>query len=248
MRPSPREGPILEVSDLSVVIGGERVLSHVSFSLSAASITAIVGPNGSGKTTLLRALLGLIPHEGRVAWAPGTTLGYVPQRFAVPPTMPITVAEFFLLKSNAFWRPEADFMTHLPHELELVGLPSTVLNKPLGVLSSGQVQRLMVAWAMVGHPDALLFDEPTASVDLGFSETIYSIMHRVRETRGTTILFVSHDLNVVWKHASRALCLNRRLVCEGAPQEVLTTASLKQLFGEVAMVRPPCEERPTPEA
>ncbi|MNY21230.1 Zinc import ATP-binding protein ZnuC [compost metagenome] len=93
----------------------------------------------------------------------------------------------------------------------------------------------MVSWAMVGHPDVLLFDEPTASVDLGFSETIYAIMHRLSETRRTTILFVSHDMNVVSRHASKVLCINRRLACQGPPQEVLTPASLQLVFGDVAL-------------
>lgn len=229
--------PILQVEDLSVVLDHEALLSHVTFSLERARITAVVGPNGSGKTTLLRALLGLIPYEGRIAWAPGVTLGYVPQRFSVPAALPLTVTEFFLLKSKRFWRPAPSFREHLPHELALVGLPSSMLERSLGSLSSGQVQRLLVAWAMIGHPEVLLLDEPTASVDVGFSETLYALMHRMTEERETTILFVSHDLNVVSRHASQVLCLNRRLVCQGSPQEVLTPASLRSIFGDVVLHR-----------
>ena len=233
--PSPRSASILEVNDLAVVLGGETVLDHVSFTIETAGITAIVGPNGSGKTTLLRALLGLIPHEGRITWSPGVTLGYVPQRFSVPVTTPISVREFFLLKSKRFWRPSKAFVEHLPHELDLVGLPRSVLDQPLGTLSGGQIQRLLVSWAMIEHPDVLLFDEPTAAVDMGFSDTIYAIMQRLAKERGTTILVVSHDLNVVWHHATTVLCLNRKLVCQGPPHEVLTPATIQQLFGDVAL-------------
>ena len=166
-------------------------------------------------------------------------MGYVPQRFAVPPSLPLTVTEFFLLKSGRLWRPDLAFIKHLPHELELMGLPLSVLDRPLGSLSSGQLQRLMVSWAMVTHPAVLIFDEPTAAVDVGFSDTIYQIMHRLIHERGTTILLVSHDLNVVWTHASQVLCINRSLVCQGPPQEVLTPEALRQLFGEVGWYHHP---------
>lgn len=228
---------ILEVQDISVTIGNVPVIQHVSFTLQRGEITAIVGPNGSGKTTLLRALLGLVPYEGSIVWQPAITFGYVPQRFSIPATAPITAGEFFLLKSERFWMPRKDFLDHLPHELDLVGLDQTVLGKPLGHLSSGQLQRLLVAWAMLNHPDMLLFDEPTAAVDIGFTETIYAIMRRLTEERGTTILLISHDLNVVYRYAANVLCLNRQLLCHGPPAQALTPLELKRLFGDVAFYR-----------
>lgn len=228
---------ILEVKDVSVVLGGEPVLDRVSFTLHRGEITTIVGPNGSGKTTLLRALLGLVPYEGEIAWQSGVSVGYVPQRFSIPASTPITVTEFFLLKSERFWMPRREFLRHFTHELDLVGLGQDVLTRPLGRLSSGQLQRLLVAWAMLNHPDVLLLDEPTAAVDIGFTETMYAIMRRLAEDRGTAILLISHDLHVVFRYAANVLCLNRKLLCQGPPTEVLTPQELKRLFGEAALYR-----------
>jgi zinc transport system ATP-binding protein len=228
-------GTVLEAQDVSVAFGGETVLENVSFTLKRGELATVLGPNGSGKTTLFRALLGLVPCTGKVTWRPGIAVGYVPQRFLVDASMPITVTEFFLLKSNRFWLPKRDFLAHLTHELDLVGLDSSVLERPLGRLSSGQLQRLLVAWAMIDHPDVLLFDEPAAAIDIGFAETIYQVMHRLTEERGTAILLISHDLHVVVRYAANVLCLNRRLLCHGPPTEVLTPAELKRLFGEVAV-------------
>ncbi len=228
---------ILEVKDVSVTLGGEPVLERVSFTLHRGEVTTIVGPNGSGKTTLLRAVLGLVPYDGEITWQPGVAIGYVPQRFSIPASTPITATEFFLLKSERFWLPRKEFLGHLTHELDLVGLDQDVLTRPLGRLSSGQLQRLLVAWAMLNHPDVLLLDEPTAAVDIGFTETMYAIMRRLTEERGTAILLISHDLNVVFRYAANVLCLNRKLLCQGPPAEVLTPQELKRLFGEAAPYR-----------
>lgn len=224
---------ILEVKGLSVVLDTDPIVEEISFKLHRQETVAIIGPNGAGKTTLLRALLGLVRYKGEVEWRGGANVGYVPQRFSMQPTMPITVREFFLLKSPRFWTPKSEFITHLPHEMKLVGMDVSILDKPLGELSSGQLQRLLVSWALVGHPNVLLFDEPTAGVDVGFGETIYGIMDRVKRERGTAILLISHDLNVVYRHADQVLCINRRLLCQGSPTQVLTTEELTRLYGEV---------------
>jgi len=228
---------VLEVDNLSVVLDTEPIVEGISFKLHRQETVAIIGPNGAGKTTLLRALLGLVGYKGEVGWGGGVKVGYVPQRFALQATMPITVREFFLLKSPRFWTPKSEFITHLPHEMKLVGMDVSILDKPLGELSSGQLQRLLVSWALVGHPNVLLFDEPTAGVDVGFGETIYGIMDRVKRERGTAILLISHDLNVVYRHADHVLCINRRLLCQGSPTQVLTTEELTRLYGEVGFYR-----------
>lgn len=108
---------------------------------------------------------------------------------------------------------------------------------PLPRLSSGQLQRLLIAWAMINHPDALLFDEPTAAVDAGFAENVYAIMRRLANERRTAILLISHDLHVVFRYAGNVLCLNRQVLCQGPPADVLTMTELKRLFGDVAVYR-----------
>jgi zinc transport system ATP-binding protein len=223
---------ILTVINLSVVLDGVQILRDISFTLKHGEALAVIGPNGAGKTILFRALLGLLPYTGIVSWRPGAKIGYVPQRFSVDRSAPITVMEFFLLQSPRFWRPRAEFVSHLNHELTLMGLDGNVLRKNLGELSGGETQRLLIAWALLQHPDVLMLDEPTAGVDAGFEETVYAILRRLQEERGATLLLISHDLSVVYRYAQRVLCLNKSIVCQGPPVEALNAAALTALFGE----------------
>lgn len=222
---------ILSVNNLSVSFEREAVLRGISFSVKKGEALAIIGPNGAGKTVLFRALLGLVSYAGTMQWADGVRIGYVPQKFSVERGAPLTVKEFFLLQAPRFWMPQKEFLLHLEHELRLVGLDPEILQKPVGELSGGQLQRLLVSWAMVRHPDVLLFDEPTAGIDAGFEETIYHLIHRVQNERGTAVLLISHDLNFVYRHAKQVLCLNKDMVCHGSPREVLKPEELARLFG-----------------
>ncbi|HWE50688.1 MAG TPA: metal ABC transporter ATP-binding protein [Bryobacteraceae bacterium] len=227
----------LTVTNLSVELDGIEILRDISFTLKQGEALAVIGPNGAGKTVLFRALLGLLPHTGTVTWRPDTRIGYVPQRFAVDPSAPITVMEFFLLQSPHFWRPGAAFDNHLDHELTLVGLDRSILRKNVGELSGGQTQRLLIAWAMLQHPEVLLLDEPTAAVDMGFEDTIHALIHRVQTERGTAILLISHDLSVVYQYAQSVLCLNKTMVCHGSPVEILNTEALAGLYGPTGYYR-----------
>jgi zinc transport system ATP-binding protein len=223
---------ILEVRDCAVVLDGQRLLSGVSFTVRKGEALAVIGPNGAGKTLLFKALLGLVPYSGTITWRPDLRIGYVPQKFPVDKTMPLTVREFFLLKSKRLWFPDQTFLDHLSHELSLVGLSQEVLERPVGELSGGQLQRLLIGWAMVDHPEVMLFDEPTAGIDVGFEETVYQLLQRLQKERGTTILLISHELNIVYRYADQVLCLNREMLCHGKPREVLHPQDLARLFGE----------------
>lgn len=222
---------ILEVNNVSVTLDSERVLNDISFSVKRGETLAIIGPNGAGKTMLFRALLGLIPHKGTISWAKNISIGYVPQKFQIEKGMPLSVKEFFLLQTHRFWLPQKSFIDHLEHELGLVGLSKDILQKPIGDLSGGQLQRLLISWAMLSHPDVLLFDEPTAGIDVGFEETIYNLIHRMQDELGTTVLLISHDLNIVYRYAESVLCINKKMVCRGLPQEVLNPKELAELYG-----------------
>lgn len=222
---------ILDVHNVSVTLDAESVLHDISFSVKRGEALAIIGPNGSGKTTLFRALLGLVPYDGTISWAKPVKIGYVPQKLPIEKWIPLSVEEFFLLHADRFWITQKSFVNHLEHELDLVGLPKEILHKPIGELSGGQFQRLLVSWAMLNHPDVLLFDEPTAGIDIGFEETIYNLMHRMQDELGTTIILISHDLNIVYRYAQAVLCINKKMVCHGPPQEVLNPKELAELYG-----------------
>jgi zinc transport system ATP-binding protein len=223
---------ILNVDRLGVTLDEVEVLRDVSFHLNQGEAVAVIGPNGAGKTVMFRALLGLLPHTGTVVWKPGIKIGYVPQRFTVDRSAPITVMEFFLLESHRFWRPRSSFISLVDEELKLVGLNNTILKKTLGELSGGQTQRVLIAWALLGHPDVLLLDEPTAGVDMGFEHSIYELLHKIQTERGTALLLISHDLNVVYRYAQHVVCLNRTIVCQGRPAETLNADALSALYGE----------------
>ena len=144
---------VLEVKDLSVTIDNEALLRDISFGVKRGEALAIIGPNGAGKTMLFRALLGLIPYSGGVHWKEGIKIGYVPQKFTIDTLTPLSVEEFFLLKSGRFWFPRKAFLDHIHHELDMVGLPPAILRKSIGEISGGELQRVLISWAMTNHPE-----------------------------------------------------------------------------------------------
>ena len=222
---------ILQVRDLSITIDGNNILNNISFSVKKGEALAIIGPNGAGKTMLLRALLGVVPHQGTIQWSSGAHIAYIPQKFVIDKTIPATTLEFFLLQSGNFWMPDKTTVDHLNHELELVGLDATILRQPISELSGGQFQRVLIAWSMLNHPDALLFDEPTSGIDVGAEETIYNIIHKLQDERGTTVILISHDLNIIYRYAQTVVCLNKTMICAGEPIEVLTPSELSKIYG-----------------
>jgi zinc transport system ATP-binding protein len=214
---------ILRVSDLNVSFDGELVIEGLSFGVRRGEILTILGPNGAGKTVLLRTLLGTVPHRGSIDWRKGTRIGYVPQRLPYIRDIPLSVEDFFTLKHGAG--------TGTAEKLSAVGLHADVARARMGTLSSGQFQRVLIAWALAGDPHVLLFDEPTTGVDVGGEETVYALLSRVHRERNLAMLLVTHDLAVVNKLSSTVLCLNRQPICHGPPIEVLTPESLQRLYG-----------------
>src|SRR3989344_3309826 len=138
---------VLRVENLSVSFDKETILDNISFAVNKNDAVAIIGPNGAGKTVLFRALLGLVPYRGSIVWESGVRIGYVPQKFSVHHEVPMTVKEFFLLQRRNFWYPDKETLNHLNHELALVGLSESILQRPIVELSGGQLQRILVAWA-----------------------------------------------------------------------------------------------------
>jgi zinc transport system ATP-binding protein len=214
---------ILKVSDLNVTIDDQRVIEKLSFTVKRGDILTILGPNGAGKTVLLRTLLGALPHEGMIEWQKGVRIGYVPQRLPYIKDIPMSVEDFMALKKN----PE----TGSREILRAVGLSGDFAKQRMGDLSSGQFQRILIAWGLVGGPQVLLFDEPTTGIDISGEETVYSLLARLHEERKLTMLIITHDLAVVFKLSSNVLCMNKQPVCYGPPLEVLTPESLQRLYG-----------------
>jgi len=217
---------LLDVSHLTVELAGHKIIADLSFQVLPGDTLAIIGPNGAGKTVLFKALLGLLPYSGQISWPKEIRIGYVPQRLYVESDLPLTTAEFFHLKNAK--NPE------IHRVMAAVGFtdPHEILNSKLGVLSGGQLQRILIAWALVGHPQVLLFDEPTTGVDLSAEESIYSLLNKLQHQENLTLLLISHELQVVYKYATNVLCLNKEGLCFGPPKKALTQEALNKLFGE----------------
>lgn len=224
--------PMLSVKNLSVRFGLATVLDGLSFDVDKGEVVVIIGPNGAGKTVLFRALLGLLPHEGEVSWPERVKIGYVPQKLAVERDLPLTVMEFLKFKDASdeeiyeALREVGFLQSHDEHHWK-----HHLLSAKLGQISGGEFQRVLIAYALIHHPDILLFDEPTAGVDIGGEETIYSFLEKLHRKYKTTILLITHDLHVVYRYANKVLCLNRQKAHYGSPKETLTPSMLENLYG-----------------
>ncbi len=215
--------PLIAAEDLSVVLAGAPIVDHVSARVERGEIVVLIGPNGSGKTTLLKALLDLVPHRGGVARAPGLKIGYVPQHFARDQALPLTVARFL-----AIYAPRQKGA--VAAALARIGIEA-LAGKQVATLSGGELARVLLARAIVHRPDLLLLDEPFAGVDLAGEATLYHLIAELRDELNCGVLLVSHDLHVVMAQASRVICLNRHVCCEGAAGAVIRDPAFVQLFG-----------------
>ena len=222
-----KESDSLEVEHLSVRFGKTVVLDDLSFAVPRATSLAIIGPNGSGKTVLFKALIGALPYQGHVRWADRTRLGYVPQKLDIERDLPITGDDFLRAKAAVSKASPGD----VSHARTIVGFPADLSRRPIGALSGGQFQRLLVAVALLGRPTVLLLDEPTAGVDDPGQQTLNETIDRLRDDEGMTTLLISHDISVVYAHATNVLCLGRGHRCFGAPKTVLTPTRLQELYG-----------------
>jgi len=224
LRAQGRVVSLLHVDRLSVRLGGRAVLQNVSLSLDAGEIVTIVGPNGSGKSTLLRAILGAVPRSaGSVRTAPGLRFGYVPQKLSIDPTLPMTVKRFLGL-------PRAVAPALLKEAVDKANV-AALLSQQMGTLSGGQLQRVLLARALLTRPKVLILDEPTQGLDQPGSAAFYSQIEQVRRDLGCAVLMVSHELHVVMAASDRVICLNGHICCEGAPEQVASAPEYRALFG-----------------
>lgn len=224
--------PLLTAHNLTVRRGPHVVVDHVSFEVAAGETVAIIGPNGSGKTTLLKTLMGLIaPSEGGVHWNEKPRFGYVPQRLELEPGFPLTVEELLLLRMGArpLWRHDKAAHNQVMNELRRVGA-ERVVEKRMSELSGGELQRVLIAAALTGKPTVLCLDEPSSGIDNEGEEAIYSLIHRLADEEHLTVLLVSHDLDVVFRHATKVVCINKKLMCAGVPSKVLTPDVIEKAY------------------
>ena len=215
---------LLTIKGLDLRYGGETVQHGVDLEISPGEIVTIVGPNGSGKTTLLRAALGAVkPVEGRITRKPGLKIGYVPQKLAIDRTLPMTVRRFLDLPKRI---PQAEAEAALAR----TGAEE-LATRQITELSGGQLQRVLLARALIGKPDLLLLDEPTQGLDQPGSAEFYTLIAEVRSALGCAVMMVSHELHVVMAASDRVICLNGHVCCHGTPEHVASAPEYRALFG-----------------
>mgnify|MGYP001503141088 CR=1 FL=1 len=217
---------ILKVSNLGVKLQNQILLDHINFNVTKGTTLAILGPNGAGKTVLLKTLLNLIPHTGSIEWTEKVKIGYVPQYVAVS-DIPMSVREFLSIGKGV----------DIENALKKVRLnDNSILDKRLGVLSGGQLRRVLIAWALNDNPNVLIFDEPTTGVDMDSEEPIYLMLNEIKKTQKITIFLITHNIHIVQEYADALLSINKCVTFCGPAEEIGKPDIQRQIYGETVCV------------
>lgn len=234
---------VVVFEDVTFSYGPTVALEHISFTIERGDFVAIVGPNGGGKTTLVKLTLGLERTQvGRVLlfgqdvqhFQDWRRIGYVPQAAsAFSVRFPATVSEVAAFGEYRGFDPLAifrrGFSPAVREALETAGMWE-YRSRLVSELSVGQQQRVLIARALVRRPELLVLDEPTSGVDMAGQEQFYSLLRRINQAQGVTVVLVSHDVGVVLHEAKKVACINRTLVFHGQSKDV-TNADLSHLYG-----------------
>ncbi len=232
--PEARVDPtaLLSGRGLAIERGGRRILTGVDIDIRPREIVTVIGPNGAGKTTLVRLLLGLdAPDRGTVHRRADLVIGYAPQRFDIDRALPMTVDRFLRLGQS--WSGGSISGPQVRDALAEVGA-SHVAAQQMTSLSGGELQRVVLARALLRSPNLLVLDEPVRGVDYAGEAELYTLIGTLRDARGLGVLLVSHDLHVVMAASNRVVCLNRHVCCSGVPETVAQHPEYVRLFGAEA--------------
>lgn len=215
---------LIAAQNIDINNGAVSAIQGVSLSLDPGEIVTIVGPNGSGKSTLLRALIGATQiSRGQITRAPNLRIGYVPQKLAVDPALPMNVLRFLNLPHRT---PRKRIRTALTR----TGV-AHLEHRQMSQLSGGQLQRVLLARAILNDPQLLILDEATQGLDQPGSAEFYRLIETLRDDLGCAVLMVSHELHVVMSATDRVICLNGHICCEGTPDVVTAAPAYRELFG-----------------
>ncbi len=213
---------LVQADNISVKFQCHTALDNVSLTVQRGEIVTLIGPNGAGKSTLVRVVLGLsIPQEGQIFRQQNIRIGYMPQHLNIDPVLPLTVARFINLGGAK---------KDIQHTLEEVGIVK-LLNRPLQNISGGEMQRVLLARALLRQPDLLVLDEPIQGVDVAGQYELYELIAQIRNRYGCGILMVSHDLHLVMAATDNVVCLNQHICCSGHPETVTKHPAYLELFG-----------------
>lgn len=216
---------LIQLDQVGFAIQGRQILRAIDLQVKTEEIITLIGPNGAGKTSLLKVMLGLLPaSQGHVHRKSNLIIGYVPQRFHVPVTMPLTVDVFLGLAGDASTKVVHSTLD----EVDLnVPLEQSVLS-----LSGGEFQRLLLARALLRKPEVLILDEPAQGLDFTGEAEFYHMVNGIRSRYHCAVVMVSHDLHLVMATTDQVVCLNTHICCHGKPESISQDPEYLQLFGK----------------
>ena len=214
--------PLLQLQEVNLSHGQQSILQQVSLEVFPGQVLTLIGPNGAGKTTLVRIVLGLIPFNGKRICKAGLRMGYMPQKLELNPQLPIQVQRFLQLSGARL--PE------IKKRAGQVGI-GNILNYPMQFISGGELQRVLLARALLRQPELLVLDEPAQGVDMHGQSDLYALINQVREEQGCGVLMVSHDLHWVMAQTNQVICLNQHICCHGHPDQISHDPSFIEIFG-----------------
>ena len=218
--------PLIDLQSVSKLFANKAILQNISMRVNSGEITTIIGPNGAGKSTLVRLILGLIdPDQGCIERSKDLSIGYMPQKIHIDPTLPITTGRFLQLANTS--------IDACLRALDLVGIPE-VKNTPFHKLSGGEMQRALLARAILCQPNLLVLDEPVQGVDYNGQNELYALIGQLRSSLNCGIVMVSHDLHLVMSSTDHVICLNHHICCQGKPEQVTQDPAYLDIFGETA--------------
>ena len=219
--------PLVRLESINKSFAGRAVLQNISMSIERGHITTIIGPNGAGKSSLIRIILGLVaPDSGRIERSAGLRIGYMPQKLHVDTTLPISTYRFLQLANSS--------VEACDKALQLVGIPH-VKDSSFHKLSGGELQRVLLARAILRHPNLLVLDEPVQGVDISGQNELYSVITNLRNELNCGVVMVSHDLHLVMSATDHVICLNHHICCQGKPEKITQDPAYIDIFGKTSL-------------
>ena len=231
-----------KINNISVKIGKDVILKDVNIHIHCGELTVIIGRNGAGKTTLLKAILGEVEHTGNIIFVDQKDnitkkikIGFVPQSINVEKHMPTTVYDFFascITHIPVFLRKDKKIYNEIKEQLKIFGAEE-LIDKSIGDLSGGELQRVLIAIATKPVPNLLILDEPVSGIDRNGIKEFYNIISKLKSEYDMSIILVSHDLDLARKYADKVILLDKEVIKEGAPEDVFNSLEFKNRFGEI---------------
>ena len=232
----------IKIKDLGVSFGEQQVLENINLHIHCGQISAVIGRNGAGKSTLVKAILDEVPHTGEILFKnkmdntiQGLRIGYVPQTVNIDRTTPLSVYDMF---QSFTGKLPILVKTKNEHEHVKAALAEfdvdCLIDQPVGTLSGGQLQRVLLAMAVHDTPNLLLLDEPVSGIDKNGMDDFYEKMQYLKETHDLAIILVSHDLDYVYKYADNVILIDKTVTAAGKPKQVFESEAFKRVFGKGA--------------